>query len=163
MTHFSDFSIDITPLWRGAQSGVIASVFSMRQRNDKIGAECVDREEREYLALRKVGTNVDESTHLIKCIQETTTNTKHHSLAQTVFSTCNMTFKTATPIFNSYNLPTLLPHRVYTQFFVDIVRDQITKLIRVVRRRKRTTRRQAFAVADLQGSTFYKTMLSVLY
>jgi hypothetical protein len=45
------------------------------------GADFVDREQREYTALREMGINVDDSLRLTKFIQQDTTNSKHKSLA----------------------------------------------------------------------------------
>ena len=75
---------------------------SLKQLKGESGAEFVDREQREYLALQQVGINVDDSLRLTKCIQQGTTNSKHRSLAQTIFSTPNMTLGNATSLFEAY-------------------------------------------------------------
>ena len=49
-----------------------------------------------------MGINVDDSLLLTKFIQQGTTNSKHRSLAQTIFSTPNMTLKNATSLFATY-------------------------------------------------------------
>jgi hypothetical protein len=64
---------------------------SLKQKEGETGAEFVDREQREYLALREMGINVDDSLRLTKFIQQDTTNSKHRSLAQTIYSTPAMT------------------------------------------------------------------------
>jgi ribosomal protein L44E len=63
----------------------------------------VDRKQREYTALRKMGINVDDSLRLTKFIQQDTTNSKYKSLAQTIFTTPNMTLSRATSLFEMYH------------------------------------------------------------
>ena len=65
---------------------------SLKQLEGKSDAEFVDRKQREYLALQQMGINIDDSLRLTKFIQQGTTNSKHRSLAQTIFSSPNMTF-----------------------------------------------------------------------
>ena len=50
---------------------------ALTQGESKSGAEFVDRELREYLALRDMGVQIDDSIRLTKFIQQDTTNTKH--------------------------------------------------------------------------------------
>ena len=69
---------------------------SLKQLENESGAEFVDREQKEYLALRDMGINVDDSLRLTKFIQQDSTNSKHKSLAQTIFTTPNMTLNRAT-------------------------------------------------------------------
>jgi hypothetical protein len=75
----------------------------LKQLETEIGAEFVDREQKEFIALREMGINVDDSLRLTKFIQQDTTNSKHKSLAQTIFSTPNMTFSCATSLFETYH------------------------------------------------------------
>jgi hypothetical protein len=49
-----------------------------------------------------MGINVDDSLRLTKFIQQGTTNSRHKSLAQTIFSTPNMTLNRATTLFETY-------------------------------------------------------------
>ena len=49
-----------------------------------------------------MGINVDDSLRLTKFIQQGTTNSTHRSLAQTIFSTPNMTLGKATLLFETY-------------------------------------------------------------
>ena len=65
----------------------------------------MDRELREYLALRDMGVQIDDSIRLTKFIQLDTTNTKHKQLAQTIFTTPNMTLGRAASLFETYNPP----------------------------------------------------------
>jgi hypothetical protein len=77
---------------------------SLKQLETETGAEFVDREQKEFIALREKGIiNVDDSLRLTKFIQQDTTNSKHKSLAQTIFSTPNMTFSRATSLFETYH------------------------------------------------------------
>ena len=78
---------------------------SLKQNDDESGAAFVDREQREYLSLRSMGVNVDDSLRLTKFIQQGTTNDKHKSLAQTIYTTPNMTLSRATSLFESYQPP----------------------------------------------------------
>jgi hypothetical protein len=63
----------------------------------------MDREQKEYTALREMGINVDDSLRLTKFIQHDTTNSKYKSLAQTIFTTPNMTLSRATFLFETYH------------------------------------------------------------
>ena len=76
---------------------------SLRQNEGETGADFVDREQKEFLSLREMGVNVDDSLRLTKFIQPTTTNQKHKSLAQTIFTTPNMTLSRATSLFETYH------------------------------------------------------------
>ena len=76
---------------------------TLRQQEGESGADFVDREQREYTALREMGINVDDSLRLTKFIQQDTTNSKHKSLAQTIFTTPNMTLSRATSLFETYH------------------------------------------------------------
>jgi hypothetical protein len=67
------------------------------------GESFVDREQKEYTALREMGINVDDSLRLTKFIQQDTTNFKYKSLAQTIFTTPNMTLSRATSLFETYH------------------------------------------------------------
>ena len=48
---------------------------------------------------------IDDSIRLTKFIQQDTTNTKHKQLAQTIFTTPNMTLDRAPSLFEIYNNP----------------------------------------------------------
>ena len=48
--------------------------FFVKQYKTDSGAEFVDREQKEFLALREMGINVDDSLRLTKFIQQDTTN-----------------------------------------------------------------------------------------
>ena len=76
---------------------------SLKQQEGESGAEFVDREQREFTALREMGINMDDSLRLTKFIQQETTNSKHKSLAQTIFTTPNMTISRATSLFETYH------------------------------------------------------------
>ena len=76
---------------------------SLKQQEGESGAEFVDREQREFTALREMGINMDDSLRLTKFIQQDTTNSKHKSLAQTIFTTPNMTLSRATSLFETYH------------------------------------------------------------
>jgi hypothetical protein len=76
---------------------------TLKQQEGESGADFVDREQREYTALREMGINVDDSLRLTKLIQQETTNSKHKSLAQTIFTTPNMTLSRATSLFETYH------------------------------------------------------------
>ena len=76
---------------------------TLKQQEGESGADFVDREQREYTALQEMGINVDESLRLTKFIQQDTTNSKYKSLAQTIFTTPNMTLSRATSIFETYH------------------------------------------------------------
>jgi hypothetical protein len=75
----------------------------LKQLETETGAEFVDRENKEYTALREMGVNVDDSLRLTKFIQQNTTNSKHKSLAQSIFTTPNMTLSRATSLFETYH------------------------------------------------------------
>ena len=75
---------------------------SLKQLEGESDAEFVDREQREYLALQQMGVNIDDYLGLTKFIQQGTTISKHRSLAQTIFSTPNMTLGKATSLFETY-------------------------------------------------------------
>jgi hypothetical protein len=76
---------------------------SLKQKEEESGAEFVDREQREFTALSEMGINMDDSLRLTKFIQQETTNSKHKSLAQTIFTTPNMTLSRATSLFETYH------------------------------------------------------------
>ena len=75
---------------------------SLVQGESESGAEFVDREQKEYLALRDMGVSIDDSLRLTKFIQDKTTNSKHHVLAQTIYSTPAITLSRATSLFEGY-------------------------------------------------------------
>ena len=75
----------------------------LKQLETETGAEFVDRENKEYTALREMGVNVDDSLRLTKFIQQDTTNSKHKSLAQSIYTTPNMTLSRATSLFETYH------------------------------------------------------------
>ena len=50
---------------------------ALTQGESESGAEFLDRELREYLALRDMGVQIDDSIRLTKFIHQDTTNTKH--------------------------------------------------------------------------------------
>jgi hypothetical protein len=76
---------------------------SLKQQEGESGADFVDREQRGYTALPEMGINIDDSLRLTKFIQQDTTNSKHKSLAQTVYATPNMTLSRATSLFETYH------------------------------------------------------------
>ena len=78
---------------------------ALKQLDSETGADFVDREQKEYLALQQMGINVDDSLRLTKFIQQNTNNLKHQSLAQTIFTTPNMTLNKATSLFETYTAP----------------------------------------------------------
>ena len=78
---------------------------ALTQGESKSGAEFVDCELREYLTLRDMGVQIDDSIRLTKFIQQDTTNTKHKQLAQAIFTTPNMTLGRAASLFETYNPP----------------------------------------------------------
>ena len=59
---------------------------ALTQGESESGAEFMDRELREYLALMDMGVQIDDSIRLTKFIQQDTTNTKYKRLAQTIFT-----------------------------------------------------------------------------
>jgi hypothetical protein len=81
----------------------LLSSSNLKQNEGESGADFVDREQKEFLALREIGINVDDSLRLTKFIQQDTTNSKHKSLAQTIFTTLNMTLSRATSLFETYH------------------------------------------------------------
>jgi hypothetical protein len=76
---------------------------TLKQNEGESGADFVDRAQKEFLALREMGINVDDSLRLTKFIQQDRTNSKHKSLAQTIFTTPNMTLSRATSLFETYH------------------------------------------------------------
>jgi hypothetical protein len=97
----------------------------LKQLEGESGADFVDREQKEYTALREMGINVDDSLRLTKFIQQDTTNSKHESLTQTIFTTPNMTLSTATVLFRLTiwgHPPLLLQHLLSTQSFAGTAR-----------------------------------------
>jgi hypothetical protein len=76
---------------------------TLKQLEGKSGANFVDREQKEYTVLREMGIRIDDSLRLTKFIQQDTTNSKHKSLAQTIFTTPNMTLSRATSLFKTYH------------------------------------------------------------
>ena len=78
---------------------------ALTQCESESGAEFVDRELREYLASRDMGVQIDDFIRLTKFVQQDTTNTKHKQLAQTIFTTPNMTLGRAASLFETYNPP----------------------------------------------------------
>jgi hypothetical protein len=81
---------------------------TLKQQEGETGADFVDREQKEFVALRDMGINVDDSLRLTKFIQQDTTNSHHKSLAQTIYTTPNMTLSRATSLFETYH-PGLSP------------------------------------------------------
>jgi hypothetical protein len=75
---------------------------SLKQREEESGADYVDREQREFNILRGMGVQVDDSMRLTKFIQDRTTNSQHHVLAQTILSTPQITLSRATSLFEGY-------------------------------------------------------------
>ena len=78
---------------------------ALTQGESESGPEFVNCELREYLALRDMGVHIDDSIRLTKFIQQDTTNSKHKQLAQTIFTTPNMTLGRAASLFETYNPP----------------------------------------------------------
>jgi hypothetical protein len=76
---------------------------TLKQLEGKSGTNFVDREQKEYTALREMGIRIDDSLRLTKFIQQDTTNSKHKSLAQTIFTTPNMTLSRATSLIKTYH------------------------------------------------------------
>ena len=58
--------------------------YALTQNESESGAEFVNRELREYLALRDIGVQINDSIRVTKFIQQDTTNTTHKPLAQTI-------------------------------------------------------------------------------
>ena len=78
---------------------------ALKQNESESEAEFVHRELRENLALRDMGVQIDDSIRLTKFIQQDTTNKKHKHLAQTIFTTPNMTLRRAASLFETYKPP----------------------------------------------------------
>jgi hypothetical protein len=76
---------------------------ALTQLEGESGADFVDREQRAFIALQDMGINVDDSLRLTKFIQQDCTNSKHKSLAQTIFTTPDMTLSRATSLFETYH------------------------------------------------------------
>jgi hypothetical protein len=76
---------------------------SLKQNEGESGADFVDREQKQFQALQEMGINMDDSLRLTKFIQQDTANSKHKSLAQTIFTTPNMTLSRATSLFETYH------------------------------------------------------------
>jgi hypothetical protein len=55
---------------------------TLKQHEGESGADFVDREQREYTALREMGINVDDSLRLTKFIQQETTNSMQKSFVE---------------------------------------------------------------------------------
>ena len=75
---------------------------SLKQEENESGADFVDKEQREFMALQDMGVTVDDTLRLTKFIQEQTTNSKHTGLARTVYSTPAITLQKATALFEGY-------------------------------------------------------------
>ena len=90
----------------------------------------MDRELREYLALRDMGVQIDDSIRLTKFIKQDTTNTKHKQLAQTILTTPNMTFNRAAfllrLIIHCLDLLQLQQLQRSTQLLVATAREKTT-------------------------------------
>ena len=78
---------------------------ALTQGESESGAEFLDRELREYLALRDMGVQIDDSIRLTKFIQQDTTNTNHKQLARTICTTPNMSLGCAASLFETYYPP----------------------------------------------------------
>ena len=78
---------------------------ALKQKESESGAEYVDREIFEYLALRDMGIYVDNSVRLTKFIFQDTINSSHKQLAPTIFTTPYTTLGRATSLFEMYNPP----------------------------------------------------------
>jgi hypothetical protein len=76
---------------------------SLKQNEGESGADFVDREHKQFQALQEMGINMDDSLRLTKFIQLDTANSKHKSLAQTIFTTPIMTLSRATSLFETYH------------------------------------------------------------
>jgi hypothetical protein len=75
---------------------------SLSQQANESGADYVDRERKEFLALKGMGVVVDDNMRLTKFIQDKTTNSQHQALAKTIYSTPQMTLSKATSLFEGY-------------------------------------------------------------
>ena len=85
-----------------AKASHLLQYYQLRQQEAESGADFVDREAREYNSLRDMGVNIDDSLRLTKFIQQDTANSKHKSLAQTLYTTPNITLNRATSLFETY-------------------------------------------------------------
>ena len=83
----------------------LSTYHALTQGVSKSGAEFADRELREYLALRDMGVQIDDSIRLRKFFLQDTTNTKHKQLVQTIFTMHNMTLGRAASLLETYNPP----------------------------------------------------------
>jgi hypothetical protein len=81
---------------------------SLAQKEEESGADYVAREQQEFVALRAMGVDVDDSLRLTKFIQDKTTNSQHQVLAQTIYSTPQITLSRATSLFEGYT-PSSIP------------------------------------------------------
>jgi hypothetical protein len=92
--------------WLMVKASHLLRYSTLKQKEGESGADFVDWEKKEFIALREMGINVDDSLRLTKFIQQDTTNSKPKSLAQTVFTTpkmilsiwCNLTRRDISPI-----------------------------------------------------------------
>ena len=75
---------------------------SLKQEEGESGADFVDKEQREFMALQDMGVTVDDTLRLTKFIQEKTTNSMHSGLARTIYSTPAITLTKATALFEGY-------------------------------------------------------------
>jgi hypothetical protein len=118
---------------------------TLKQQEGESGADFVDRKQREYTALREMGINVDDSLRLTKFIQQETTNSKHKSLAQTIFTTPNMTLSLATSLLRptTKDLPLLpLQHRLSTHSSAGTVRKRVMRFSPVQRKASMNSRKR---------------------
>jgi len=75
---------------------------SLAQKEQESGADYVAREQQEFVALKAMGVDVDDALRLTKFIQDKTTNSQHQVLAQTIYSTPQITLSRATSLFEGY-------------------------------------------------------------
>jgi hypothetical protein len=115
---------------------------NLKQNEGESGADFVDREQKEFLALREKGINVDDSLRLTKFIQQDTTHSKHKSLAQTIFTTPNMTLSRATSLFETYHPPLPLKHLLSTHSFAGTARKRATTFSPVIKRERKIRRKR---------------------
>jgi hypothetical protein len=85
------------------KAGHLLKYHALKMDPQETGPQFVDRERRSYLALREMGVNLDDSIRLTKFIQDKTTNSEHRQLAQTIFSTPQMTLDRAASLFETYH------------------------------------------------------------
>ena len=85
------------------KAGHLLKYHALKMVNSETGPQYVDRERRSYLALREMGVNIDDSQRLTKFIQDKTTNSEHKQLAQTIYSTPQMTLERAASLFETYH------------------------------------------------------------